>query len=214
MFSSTMLLELAQWCAPFNFNPTVFPQINFCCCQSVKFSFCPRWWFIERSCSSGVVFTFPPLTQLLDTVWVQVLIVSFFFSFCFSLFLSFLAINRIILNSASPWVWMHVDVALLFLCKDFCSPFCGFCCCGLWLLCCGLNAQKGVDTVVLFHAGQLWSSRLSYTSMLLLLVWACLTAEKIHFVCKWIFLHNFGNLSFVIYAQNKRNTKQTQNINK
>lgn len=76
MFSSTMLLELAQWCAPFNFSPTVFPQINFFCCQSVKFSFCPRWWFIERSCSSEVVFTFPPLKQLLDTVW-QVLIVFF-----------------------------------------------------------------------------------------------------------------------------------------
>lgn len=92
MFSSTMLLELAQWCAPFNFTPTVFPQINFFCCQWVKFSFCPL-------CSSEVVFTFPPLKQLLDTVW-QVLIVSFFFSFFFSFFLSFLAMNRIILNSA------------------------------------------------------------------------------------------------------------------
>lgn len=106
MFSSMILLELAQWCAPFNFSPTVFPQIN------LKFSFCPRWWFIERSCSSEVVFTFPPLEQLLDTFG-QVLIVSFFFSSFFSFFLSFLAINRIILNSASPWVWMHVDVAIV-----------------------------------------------------------------------------------------------------
>lgn len=67
----------AHWRTPFFSPPMVlFSQMNFFCCQSVRFGLCPRWWFIVQSCSSEMVFTFP-LLKLLDTVW-QVLIVSFF----------------------------------------------------------------------------------------------------------------------------------------